>query len=436
MSETKNKQPGRVKSALLNWLGVPISLTDGAFWAAWTSANNFSGKNVTVNSALQLSAAWACVRLISETLSTLPMNLYRDTGGAKVIAKDHQLYSLLHTQPNADMTAVVFWQAYVASMLLWGAAYVEKRMSGGAITSFEFLLPNLVSRRALPSGALEWSYDDPVTKRRRVIPESRMWHTPAFTIDGINGLSPISMGANVFGGAMAADEASAHTFKNGMKSSGLVMMDAVLKPDQREDIRQHVKKVSDTGGVMVLEKGADFQQLSMNPQDAELLSTRAFNVEEICRWFRVPPFMVGHSEKVTSWGTGIESQMIGFVTFVLRPWCVRIEQSIKKNLLAPSERTTYSAEFALEGLLRGDSAARAAFYGSMTQNGIMTRDDCRKLENLEPMGGNADVLTVQSNMLPIDKLGETTPGKSAQDALKNWLGIEEKTTDKESHDAT
>lgn len=412
-----------MKSALLNWLGVPISLTDGSFWAEWSSARNYAGKVVTVNSALQLSAAWACVRLIAETLSTLPMNLYRDDSGAKTPARDHHLYTILHNQPNADMTAVVFWQAFVSSMLLWGNTYVEIRRSGGVITSLDFLQPSLVSCRRLPSGSIEWKYNDPVEKRTRLIPESRMWHTPAFTVDGITGLSPISVGANVFGGAMAADEASAHTFKNGMKSSGLVTMDAVLRPEQREDIRQHVKKVSGEGGVMVLEKGSGFQQLSMNPQDAELLSTRAFNVEEICRWFRVPPFMVGHSEKSTSWGTGIESQMIGFVTFVLRPWCVRIEQSIRKHLLLPAERSAYTPEFALEGLLRGDSQARAQFYSTMTQNGVMTRNEVRRLENLEPVEGG-DALTVQSNMIPLHMLGQTT---NVQDALKGWLGIEDKT---------
>lgn len=423
MSETKTKKPGRVKSALLNWLGVPISLTDGSFWAEWNAVNNYSGKNVTVNSALQLSAAWACVRLISETLSTLPMQLYRDDGGAKTPARDHHLYTLLHNQPNADMTAVVFWQAFVSSMLLWGNAYVEIRRSGGVVTSLDFLLPAHVTSRRLESGAIEWKYNDPITKRVRTIPESRMWHTPAFTVDGVTGLSPIAVGANVFGGAMAADEASAHTFKNGMKSSGLVTMDAVLKPEQREDVRQHVKKVSAEGGVMVLEKGADYQQLSMNPQDAELLSTRSFNVEEICRWFRVPPFMVGHSEKSTSWGTGIESQMIGFVTFVLRPWCVRIEQSIRKQLLLPAERSAYTPEFALEGLLRGDSAARAAFYAVMTQNGLMTKNEIRRKENLPPVDGG-DVLTVQSNMIPLHMLGQVT---NVQDALKQWLGTEDKT---------
>lgn len=430
MNNTKQSQPRGLKSAvagaIAGWLGRPIGLTDGSFWKAWFGGNNFTGKSVTVNSTLQLSTAWACVRLISETLSTLPMNLYKDQSDARVIDKGHQLYYLLHTQPNANMSAAVFWQVYLASLLLKGVAYVEKRFSGSTITSLEFLQTDCVSGRYREDGSIEWKYNDPVLKVERVIEEKAMWFTPAFTLDGINGLSPISMGANVFGGAIAADEASANTFKNGMKASGLVTMDAVLKGDQRDQVRAHVQTVSEKGGFFVLEKGTGFQQLNMNPQDAELLATRAFNVEEICRWFRVPPFMVGHSEKSTSWGTGIEQQMIAFVTFVLRPWAVRIEQSIRKSLMTPAERRMYSAEFAMEGLLRGDSAARAAFYSSMTQNGVMTRDECRRLENLPVMGGNAAQLTVQSNLLPIDKLGEKPAAATVQDALKNWLGITEK----------
>ncbi|KAB2902140.1 MAG: phage portal protein [Burkholderiaceae bacterium] len=414
-----------MKSTLGEWLGKTIGLTDGDFWSAWLSGSNWSGQTVTTRTALQLSAAWACVRLIAETLSTLPMGLYRTRpDGSKELATNHALYNLLRSQPNADMSAVDFWQAILASLLLWGNAYAEKRYSAGVITSIDFLNPERITRRRLKSGAIEWKYDDPITGRVRVIPEAAMWHIPAFTLDGQVGISPIRMGANVIGSAIAADKASAHTFTSGMKSSGLVTTGAsVLKPDQREDIRQHVKKVSDTGGVMVLEMGMGFQQLNMNPQDAELLSTRGFNVEEICRWFRVPPFMVGHSEKNTSWGTGIEQQMIAFIIFVLRPWCVRVEQSIRRNLLTPVERLTHSSEWALEGLLRGDSAARAAFYSQMVQNGVMTRDDVRRLENLPLMGGNANVLTVQSNLLPIDALGVNAGGAAAQDALRNWLGI-------------
>lgn len=399
-----------------------IKLTDGDFWSRWFGGNNFSGKNVTVNGALQLSTVWSCVRLISETLSTLPVSVDKNLNdGSKAPQKDHQLYYLLHHQPNADMTAAVFWQAFIASLLLWGKTYVEKMMSGNTITSLVYLVPGGVTRKLLSNGEYEYRYVDPVTNKPRTIPASRMWYTPAFTVDGLNGLTPVQVGANVFGAAMAADEASADTFKNALRSPGLVLMDTVLQKEQRSDVREHIKKVSKEGGVMVLEKGAGFQPLSMKPEDAELLASRSFNVEEICRWFRVDPSLVGHKQGTTQWGTGIEQMMIAFLTFTLRPWAVRIEQSIKKDLFTPAEKRVLSAEFALEGLLRGDSAARAAFYSSMTQNGIYTRDDCRRKENLPAMGGNAAVLTVQSALLPIDMLGLNVKDQAAAEALRNFL---------------
>lgn len=426
---TKDGKPGRIKSALAGalsgWLGVSVGL-ESSFWGSWLGTHNYSGKRVTVNSTLQISTAMACVRLISQTVSTLPMTVYRQKDDTATPAKDSQIYYLLKRKPNARMTASVFWQTFIGSMLLWGNAYVEKRVSAGVITSLDFLQPDFVTCRVLDTGAVEWRYADPVTKTTRIIPESRMWHTPAFTVDGFTGVSPIAMGANIFGGAMAADEASAQTFTNGMKSSGLVTMDALLKPGQREEVRNHIKTVADNGGVMVLEKGAGFQQMTMNPQDAELLSTRSFNVEEICRWFGVDPSLVGHGGKDSNWGTGLQEKRDWLVTLLLRPLCKRIEDSVWDNLFNPAEKQDHYAEWGLEGLLRGDTKARAEFYSQMTSNGIMTRDECRRLENLPLMGGNAAELTVQVNMAPIDKLGELQSGSTAQNALKNWLGMTDK----------
>lgn len=417
--------PMSLKSILSGWVGKTITLGDGGFLGAWLGADNWSGQKVGVKSALQLSTAWACVRLIAETLATLPIGVLRSQpDGAKVSAPDHQLHYLLRSQPNADMSAVDFWTAFVASLLLWGNAYVEKRVSGSVITSLEFLLPECVGRTVLASGAVEWRYNDPITGVSRIVPENMMWHTPAFSLDGRVGISPITFGANVFGGAMAADKASAATFTNGMKSPGVVTMAATLTTKQRDDVRKHVREVSAAGDVMVLEGSNGFHQLRMNPQDAELLATRVHSIEEICRWFRVWPGLVGHSSQgQTMWGSGVEQMMISFVVFVLRPWCVRIEQSARRSLLNPAERLTLSVEFALEGLLRGDSTTRAAFYSQMVQNGVMTRDDVRRLENLPMHGGNADVLTVQSNLLPIDLLGATSSDARIQAALKSWLGV-------------
>jgi HK97 family phage portal protein len=239
----------------------------------------------------------------------------------------------------------------------------------------------------------------------------------------------VSYGARVLSGAVVADEAAEAVFSKGMRASGFLKSKDILKESQRTQLKEALTKFrgdNDPGGVMTLEADMTYQALAMNPVDSQLLETRAWSVEEICRWFRVPPFMVGHSEKSTSWGTGIEQQMIGFVTFVLRPWCVRLEQGINSSLLADNESGRYFAEFALEGLLRGDSASRSAFYGILIDKGILTRDEVRALENWPAMGGNAAVLTVQSATVPLDGISAATDASKAQDALKAWLTDEVK----------
>lgn len=421
MSETKIKPRGRVKSSVLKWLGVPISLTDGTFWNAFYGTDSYAGKTVTVNSSLQLSTVWSCVNLLSRTVSTLPLNIYRRLGdGGREAARDHILYGLLHSQPNADMTAAVFRQVMLAHLLLWGNAYVEKSFSADRLVALTPLIPGQVEKKRRENGAFFYVYTDVKQGKRREIDERHMMHIPAFTMDGLIGLSVIGCARQIFGNAMAAEEAAGKTFASGMKSSGIVTMDAVLRPEQREDVRQHVKRVSAEGGVMVLEKGSSFQQLSMNPQDAELLSTREFGVEEICRWFGVPPHMVGHTGKSTSWGSGLEQQVLGFLTFSLQPWLTLIEQQINKDLLQPQERADYYVEHVVEGLMRADSAGRAALYSSAVQNGWMSREEIRNKENL-PRRDRTDVLTVQSNLTPLDRLGTAPSAAKARDAIKDWL---------------
>lgn len=419
--------PG-LRASLESWLGVPISLENHGFWKAWSGASggsSWTGQHITAEKALQLATVWACVRLIAETLATLPLGFYqRQVDGSRVPATRHPLYEILHNQPNADMTAVTFWEVVVASLLLWGDSYNEILRGGrDAVIGLDFLYPARVKRRNLASGGYEWKYLDP-TGGERTIAEANMMHTLGFSTDGKCGLSPLAYGAQVMGMAIETDKTSAETFRDALRSPGLVMMDSILQAKQREEIRQHVKKVSEDGGVMVLEKGAGFEKIGFDPVTAELLASRKWNAEELCRLYGVDPAMIGITGKDSNWGTGLEQKMIWFVTLTLRKWCVRIEQAVRKSLLTPAERQIYFAEFAIEGLLRGDSAARSTFYSTMTQNGIMTRDDCRSLENLPRHGGNADKLTVQSNLLPIDQLGAASPGTGARDALLAWLAIE------------
>ena len=394
--------------ALGGWYGKPVTLTDGEFWGQFFGRESSSGRSVTLDGAMQLSAVWACVRLIAETVATLPLSLYRRLpDGGREPAREHRLYDLLHYQPNADMTAVQFWETVVASMLLRGNAFVRKHYIGLAIASLEVLIPHRMQVTRRDDGSLKYVYQ-PRKGASVEIPEREIMHIPAFSFDGVMGLSAISYGANVLGAAMSAEDAANGTFKHGLHKTVAFKVDRVMTPAQREEFRDYVKQVSgalNAGKSPVLERGITPETIGIDPVDAQLLESRRFGVEEVARWFRVPPWMIGHTDKTTSWGTGIEQQMIGFLTFALRPWLTRIEQANRRCLLTPSERISMYTEFELEGLLRADSAARASFYSTMVQNGIYSRNDCRVRENLPRVAGNADVLTAQTNLAPLDLLG-------------------------------
>lgn len=420
------RPPRSIKAAVSDWLGRTIELTDHGFWSQWFGASNFTGKAVRVDDALKLSTVWACVRLLAETLATLPLGFYRrQSDGSRDPATTHNLYNLLHSQPNADMTAAAFWQVVIASMLLWGNAFVEIRRTAGVVSALNFLLPHRMNVRRLDSGGLEYRYVGE-TGGERLIPAASMMHIPAFSLDGIMGLSAVQFGANVFGTAIDTDRASAETFAQANRATGIVtgVQKGITAP-QRELLRGHIKHVSETGGVYVLEAGTGYESLKFNPHDAELLQSRSWNVEEICRWFGLDPAIVGHGGKDSNWGTGLEQKMLWFISLALRKWCVRIEQAIRKSLLTPTERQTYFAEWNLEGLLRGDSASRGTWYSTMAQNGLKTRNEIRRLENDPPMPGG-DVLTVQSNLLPLDQLGKqpAAADTAARDAFVAWLGIQ------------
>ncbi|RPW57794.1 phage portal protein [Pseudomonas aeruginosa] len=406
------KKPGRFKSALLDWLGVPIGLTDGAFWQEWfgTSA---SGKNVTVDKALQLSTVWACVRLLSESVSTLPLKLYRRLpDGSREQAKDHPLFRLLCRTPNAEMTPQRFMLMVVVSICLRGNAFVEKKMIGTRVVALVPLLPQYMRVKREDSGRLKYTYTENGVER--VIPENNLMHIRGFGLDGVCGMLPVTMGREIFGSAMSAEEAAAKVFAQGMQASGILSGDTTLTPKQREDLRASLTAFmgsQNAGKIMVAEAGLKYQGITMNPEAAQMLESRSFNVEEMCRWFRVPPFMVGHMDKQSSWASSVEAQNLHFLTNSLRPLLVNIEQEITRCLIGEADADELFAEFAVEGLLRADSTARAAWYNTALQNGWMSRNEVRRLENLPPIeGGN--VFTVQSALVPLEQLGATAGGVS------------------------
>ncbi|WP_447896040.1 phage portal protein [Vreelandella sp. GE22] len=421
------EKPGRVKSALLNWLGVPISLTTGEFWSEWQGQSS-TGKNVTVNSAMQLSAAWACVKLLSQTISTLPIKLYeRQNDGSRVAATNHPMYRMISRRPNAEMTTARFILMIVASICLWGNAFVEKRRVGGRVVALNPLLPqNMVVSRE-DNGRLKYQYTE--NGNQRTIAEKDVMHIRGFGLDGVCGMMPIKQGRDILGGAMSADEAAYKVFAQGMQASGILSSDNNLNAEQRESLRKNIERFmgsKNAGKVMVAEAGMKYQSITMNPEAAQMLETRAFSIEEICRWFGVPPFMVGHMDKQSSWASSVEGMNLQFLTNTLRPILENIEQEIDRCLLDDDER--FYVEFNVEGLLRADSAGRAQYLSTMTQNGLMSRNEGRRLENLSQVDGG-DELTVQSNLVPLKQLGDVAGSDSqrARAAFKNWLHEDEPT---------
>lgn len=426
---TTAKTPGRVKAALLNWLGVPIELTNGDFWRWWSNTAESAGQVVNEKTVMSLSAAWACTRLIAETASTLPLKLYERTSDGRREASGHPLYSILHDQPNADSTPVTFWESVISAMALRGNGFAEKREIGGRLVALDYLIPARLTPKDRTGKV--WVYVD-LNGNRRDIPWSKILHIPGFSLDGKWGVSAITYGASIFGSALASSGAANGTFKNGLLPTVAFTIDRVLKKEQRAEFREAMDAVTgalNSGKSPILEGGMDAKSIGINPKDAQLLESRAFSVEEVCRWFRVDPSMVGHGQSVSNWGTGLEQKVIAFITFTLRPWLVRIEQSINTQLLSPADRVKYYVEFSIEGLLRGDSQARAQFYSTLVNNGIITRDEVRVRENLPPRGGNADELTVQSAMVPIDSIGQQNPGEAARNALAAWLNSQEEKSD-------
>lgn len=425
MKTPQLKKPGLVKSALLNWLGIPLSLTDTDAWSALTGGGaSTAGQRVTTDSMLRLSAVWACARLISQCIGSMPLSMYERTGGGKRVAQQHPLHMILHDQPNADTTAALHWEATVAAMLLRGNARAEKLMIGQRVVGLQFLHPARLVIRRNAAGQKTYWYTE-INGRQREIPAARIWNVPGFSLDGVDGVSVVGYGSGVFGAAQAAEAAASGTFARGLMPTTYFKYPKVLSKDQREDARDFIENrlsgAINAGKPAILEAEMDVGNIGIDPSDAQLLESRAFSVEEICRWFGVPPHMVGHSEKSTSWGTGIEQQVLGFLTFTLTPWLRRIEQAISKDLLSPAERLRFYPKFNVEGLLRADSAGRSAFYGAMVDKGIYTRDEVREKEDLPPMGGNAAVLMAQTAMAPLDSLGQTTVDQQAKNALASWL---------------
>lgn len=387
--------------------------------ASTEHGNNFTTNQVTLadyrdrllgsaNAAIGYSATWACISLICGTAGSLPLMVYRtDAKGIRTVAKDHPLYFVLHDSPNYDQTAVDFWEFVFASIELSGNAYAEiERRANGDLSALHPIRPDAVKVRRKDSGELEYEWTD--NGRRIVRDGDRILHVRGPFGDAISGVSTLSACRDVFSDAMAAETAASAMFSNGVSPSGILSTpdEVQLTGDQRSALEKKLQERyqgSIRAGVpMVLDKGLKWTQLSVNPHDAQMLESRKYSGEQVCRIFGVPPAMVGFGDKASNWGTGKEVDILGFQKFTLRKRLKRVEQSVLKQLVPLAERRAQglSIEFNLEGLLRGDTESRYNSYERAIRMGIMTRNEARALENRPPIEGG-DVVTVQMQDIPL-----------------------------------
>lgn len=385
---------------------APVMWADGS--AAGVVGN--AGELVNSTSSMALSAVNACANLISGTISSLPFELHRrGDGGMTALEAGHPLHGVIYDSPNYEQTALDFWDYINLSLELWGNAYARVERSGGRVTALFPVNPEMMGVRRAANGSIEyrWTQD----ARSYVLYDRDVLHIRGPGGDPLGGISPMRAGRDVFAAALAADRAASGMFKNGLRASAVLSFEEWLTPEQRAMTESRLVEkylgAINAGRPFIAEGGMKFQQLSISPEDAQMLETRKFGVEEVCRYFGVPPVMIGHSGASTAWPTSVEQQMIVFQTYTLRRRVKRIEQAVDKQLLSAEDRAAgLTARLNMDALLRGDSASRAAFYGAMSNIGAMTINEIRARENLPPVPGG-DVPRMQMQNVPITQAGAT-----------------------------
>lgn len=351
-----------------------------------------SGQRVDEKAAMQISAVYACVRLLAETVAALPLHLYRYTedGKGKEKALDHPLYKILYRQPNKEMTSFSFRETVMTHLLLWGNAYCQIVRDGkNGILGLYPLLPENVEVDRDESGDIYYiyhAYTDEVPGEQNqdiYFRRDEILHIPGLGFNGLIGFSPIAMMKNSLGTTLAVEKYGASFFKNGAQPSGVLEHPGILKDPNRvrENWMKAYSGAENAHKVAVLEEGMQYKAISLPPEDSQFLSTRQFGVTEICRMFRVPPHMVQDMEHATF--SNIEHQSIDFVVHTLTPWLVRFEQAIIKDVLLEEEQDTYFPKFNVDGLLRGDYESRMNGYATGISNGFLSPNDIHRLENMD-----------------------------------------------------
>ena len=374
-----------------------------------------AGKAVNERTAMQTTAVYACVRILAESIAGLPLHVYAYKGQGKERVPGHPLYPLLHDAPNPEMTSFIFRETLMSHLLLWGNSYAQILRDGrGRVVGLYPLLPNRMSVERDGSGEIVYTYtpmseSNPQLKGQRQITLRRedVLHIPGLGFDGLVGYSPIAMAKNAIGIALATEEYGAAFFRNGARPGGVLEHPGVLKDPSklRESWHAVYGGTMNTGRIAVLEEGVKYQQIAIPPEEAQFLETRKFQIDEIARLYRVPPHMIGDLEKSSF--NNIEQQSLEFVKYTLNPWVVRWEQSLQKALLTDKERKEYFIRFKVDGLLRGDYKSRMEGYAIGRQNGWLSANDIRSLEDLNPIEGDegGDLYLINGSMTKLKDAG-------------------------------
>ena len=418
---------------------APQNRTAGSSYSFFMGGSA-SGKQVNERTSMQMTAVYSCVRILSEAVASLPLNVYRytDTGG-KEKAFDHPLYRLLHDEPNPEMSSFIFRETLMTHLLLWGNAYAQIIRNGkGEVIALYPLMPDRMTVDRDSNGGLYYKYrksnDDAPTMESGVVSlaPSDVLHVPGLGFDGLVGYSPIAMAKNAIGLAIAAEEYGSKFYANGAAPSGVLEHPGTLKDPTRvrDSWNSTFGGSTNSHKVAVLEEGMKYTPISISPNEAQFLETRKFQINEIARIFRVPPHMVGDLEKSSF--SNIEQQSLEFVKYTLDPWVIRWEQALYRTLLSEEEKKTYFFKFNVEGLLRGDYQSRMQGYATARQNGWMSANDIRELEDLDriPAELGGDLYLINGNMLPLESAGAfanispTTTEKEETNEEQEVLGVE------------
>jgi len=428
-------------SGLFKTRDKPQNRTAGSAYTFYMGGST-SGKSVTERSAMQMTAVYSCVRILAEAVAGLPLHLYKYTdGGGKEKAIDHPLYRLLHDEPNPEMSSFVFRETLMTHLLLWGNAYAQIIRNGkNEVIALYPLMPNKMSVDRDENGRLYYTYyrgPDEAIKNKDfavTLQPSDVLHIPGLGFDGLVGYSPIAMAKNAIGMAIACEEYGAKFFANGATPGGVLEHPSTIKDPQRvrDSWQAAFGGSSNSNKVAVLEEGMKYTPISISPEQAQFLETRKFQINEIARIFRVPPHMVGDLEKSSF--SNIEQQSLEFVKYTLDPWVIRWEQSLMRALLSLDEKNKYFVKFNLEGLLRGDYQSRMNGYAIGRQNGWMSANDIRELENLDriPAEEGGDLYLINGNMLPMKDAGafaNTSVNGKEEETDEEVLEVEEPGTD-------